>query len=268
MKVWPIALQVYSVRDVAQQDFEGTMRAVKAMGYDGVELAGLYDMTAVQCKAILDEIGLELVSAHVNLDIQEDDKALDAYAATGVPYIAIPWFTEPKSEEELNASVDRIRRAGERAKARGMQLLYHNHDFELKTLGDNRILDTYYSRIPAEYLQTELDMCWVRVGGQEPAAYLRSYTGKAPVVHLKDYVGTKSKNMYALIGTDAAKEEKTTAFEFRPVGHGVQDIPAILEAAEEAGAQWLIVEQDSPSMGKSSLECAEMSIRYLKSVIK
>ena len=48
----------------------------------------------------------------------------------------------------------------------------------------------------------------------------------------------------------------------------MQDIPAILEAAEEAGAQWLIVEQDSPSMGKSSLECAEMSIRYLKSVIK
>ena len=77
MKKWPIALQVYSVRDAAEQDFAGTMRQVKEMGYDGVELAGTYGMTVVEMKKILDEIGLELVSAHVGLDLIAQDEILD-----------------------------------------------------------------------------------------------------------------------------------------------------------------------------------------------
>lgn len=268
MKQWPIALQVYSVREDAERDFEGTMRVIKNMGYDGVEMAGLYGKTAVECKAILDEIGLKMMSAHVVPDLQEDDKVLDDYAATGIRYIAIPWFAAPKDEAEMEAAIQRITHNGQRAKARGMQLLYHNHDFELRVLGNERILDTYYRRIPSEYLQTELDMCWVNVGGVDPAEYLRGYAGKSPVVHLKDFVGSKSENMYALIGTDTAKEQKTGKFEFRPIGSGAQDFPAILQAAEDADAQWLVVEQDSPSMGKTALQCAEISIRYLRDLMQ
>jgi len=264
MKKWPIALQVYSVRDSAEVDFAGTMKEVKAMGYDGVELAGTYGMTAVECKKILDEVGLELVSAHVNIDLLEDDAVLDDYAATGIKFVAIPWLVGPKDEVELEAVIARIAKIGERVKAKGMQLLYHNHDFEFEKISGSYILDTYYSRIPAEYLQTELDTCWVNVGGEEPAAYVRKYTGRAPIVHLKDFAGSKSENMYALIGTDSAKEESTGKFEFRPVGYGRQNIPAILQAAEDAGAGWVVVEQDSPSMGKTPMESVKMSIEYLK----
>lgn len=264
MKKWPIALQVYSVRDNAAADFLGTMKELKAMGYDGVELAGTYGMTAVECKKILDEVGLELVSAHVNIDLLEDDAVLDDYAATGIKFVAIPWLVGPKDAAELEAVIARIRKIGERVKAKGMQLLYHNHDFEFEKINDAYILDTYYSRIPAEYLQTELDTCWVNVGGEEPAAYVRKYTGRAPIVHLKDFAGSKSENMYALIGTDSAKEESTGKFEFRPVGYGRQDIPAILQAAEDAGAGWVVVEQDSSSMGKTPMESVKMSIEYLK----
>ena len=264
MKKWPIALQVYSVRDNAAADFAGTMKELKAMGYDGVELAGTYGMTAVECKKILDEVGLELVSAHVNIDLLEDDAVLDDYAATGIKFVAIPWLVGPKDAAELEAVIARIRKIGERVKAKGMQLLYHNHDFEFEKINDAYILDTYYSRIPAEYLQTELDTCWVNVGGEEPAAYVRKYTGRAPIVHLKDFAGSKSENMYALIGTDSAKEESTGKFEFRPGGYGRQDIPAILQASEDAGAGWVVVEQDSPSMGKTPMESVKMSIEYLK----
>ena len=264
MKKWPIALQVYSVRDNAAADFAGTMKELKAMGYDGVELAGTYGMTAVECKKILDAVGLELVSAHVNIDLLEDDAVLDDYAATGIKFVAIPWLVGPKDAAELEAVIARIRKIGERVKAKGMQLLYHNHDFEFEKINDAYILDTYYSRIPAEYLQTELDTCWVNVGGEEPAAYVRKYTGRAPIVHLKDFAGSKSENMYALIGTASAKEESTGKFEFRPVGYGRQDIPAILQASEDAGAGWVVVEQDSPSMGKTPMESVKMSIEYLK----
>ena len=267
MKKWPIALQVYSVRDDAAADFAGTMEKLKAMGYDGVELAGTYGMTAVECKKILDQVGLELVSAHVNIDLLEDDAVLEDYAATGIKFVAIPWLVGPKSAEELEAVIARIAKIGERVKAKGMQLLYHNHDFEFEKINGEYILDTYYSRIPAEYLQTELDTCWVNVGGEEPAGFVRKYTGRAPIVHLKDFAGSKSENMYALIGTDSAKEDSAGKFEFRPVGYGRQDIPAILQAAEDAGAGWGVVEQDSPSMGKTPMESVKMSIEYLKGIL-
>ena len=267
MKKWPIALQVYSVRDEAAADFAGTMKKLQAMGYDGVELAGTYGMTAVECKKILDEVGLELVSAHVNIDLLEDDAVLEDYAATGIKFVAIPWLVGPKDAQELEAVIARIRKIGERVAAKGMQLLYHNHDFEFEKIGGAYILDTYYDRIPAEYLQTELDTCWVNVGGEEPSAYVRKYTGRAPIVHLKDFAGSKSENMYALIGTDSAKEESTGKFEFRPVGYGRQDVPAILQAAEDAGAGWVVVEQDSPSMGKTPMESVTMSIEYLKGIL-
>ena len=268
MKKWPIALQVYSVRDAATEDFEGTMRAVKEMGYDGVELAGLYGLeSAVACKKVLDKVGLELVSAHVGFDALEDDAQLDDYAATGVKFVAIPWMVAPKNEEELNAAIARIRNCGERCKARGIQMLYHNHDFEFEKINDKYILDTYYAEIPADLLQSELDTCWVNVGGENPSEYVRKYTGRAPIVHLKDFTGSKSENMYALIGTDTAKEDSAGKFEFRPVGYGKQDFPSILAAAEDAGAGWVVVEQDSPALDKTPLECAKMSIDYLKSIM-
>ncbi len=267
MKQWPIALQVFSVREDAERDFAGTMRKVKAMGYDGVELAGTYGKTAVEIKAILDEVGLALVSAHVGPDLLEQDDILADYAAAGLQHIVVPWYPEPKTAEELNTAIARIRRIGERCRERGMQLLYHNHDFEFSKLNDRYILDTYYEEIPADLLQTELDLCWVNVGGEEPAAYLRKYTGRAPIVHIKDFTGSKSAGMYDLIDSDVTAEAPTAAFEFRPVGYGRQEVPVLVKAAEDAGCEWLIVEQDSPSMGRTPLECAEMSVRYLRSFL-
>ena len=268
MKKWPIALQVYSVRDAASEDFAATMRALKEMGYDGVELAGLYGLeSAVACKKILDEVGLELVSAHIGFDVLEDDAQLDDYAATGLKFAAIPWMVAPKDEEELVAAIARIRNCGERCKARGIQMLYHNHDFEFEKINGKYILDTFYDEIPADLLQTELDTCWVNVGGEVPAEYVRKYTGRAPIVHLKDFTGSKSENMYELIGIDKKAEPDAQAFEFRPVGSGKQDFPSILIAAEKAGATWVAVEQDKPSMGLTPMECAKKSIEYVKSIL-
>ena len=123
MKKWPIAMQVYSIRDAASADFEGSMRRLKEQGYDGVELAGTYGRTAVEIKAVLDEIGLELVCAHTGIDVLEDDALLDDYAATGMKLICIPAFPLPTNEEELEAAIARIRNAAERCRERGMQLL-------------------------------------------------------------------------------------------------------------------------------------------------
>ena len=79
--------------------------------------------------------------------------------------------------------------------------------------------------------------------------------------------GKKPEHMYALIGLpETEAEEGESKMEFRPAGKGMLNVPSILEAAKDAGAQWIIVEQDSPSLGMDQLECARAGIEYLKSL--
>ena len=113
---------------------------------------------------------------------------------------------------------------------------------------------------------TEIDTCWANVGGVDPAKYILKYTDRAPIVHLKDLSGVPAGRLYALIGLDEDKEVEASTFELRPVGYGRQDMPNILDASVKAGAKWVVVEQDNPSMGKTPLECAEMSRNYLKTL--
>ncbi len=269
----PIALQLYSVRNDMAQDFKGTLQKVKDMGYDGVEFAGLYDNSPEDIKAMCAEIGLTPISAHVPLaDMLADvDKVISDYKTIGCEYIVVPYVTEERRPggELFMQMVEEIRAIGEKAKAAGLVLLYHNHDFEFTKLESGEFgLDYLYNAVPADLLQTELDECWVRYAGQDPVEYLKKYSGRAPVVHLKDYYveGEQVGDPYALIGLNEDEKKANTAFEFRPLGYGVQDVPALVKTAEEVGSKWLIVEQDQPSLGKTPIECVEMSIEYLKNL--
>lgn len=271
MKKWPIALQLFSVRDDMQKDLEGTLKKLKEMGYDGVELAGTYGMSVAQIKEILDRVGLEMVSAHVMMDeFEADETLLDAYAAAGIKNIAIPGMDMPKTQEQMDAVVERIRGHAEKVKAKGITYMYHNHDWEFKRINGKYIHESIFEGVSADLLQTELDLCWVREGGEDPIEYLHKYAGRTPVVHLKDFTGHMGAMVYEMVdGKEVcvSPTEEGGDFDYRPVGYGKQDIPALVEASEKAGAQWLIVEQDEPSMGKTRMECAEMSIRYLKSFL-
>ena len=267
---FPIALQVYSVREDAAADFYGTLKAIKAMGYDGVEFAGLYGHTAAEVKGWCQELGLVPVSAHVPfVDMMNDPELIKTYAEIGCSYVVIPYLTEEyrPGQAKFSEVIEGARMLGEKANALGMTLCYHNHDFEFVKLDGEYALDVLYREVPASLLQTQIDTCWVNVGGENPAQYLRKYAGRAQIVHLKDFAGQKSERMYALIGIDDGKDDgETGAFEFRPVGYGKQDFPAILAACEDVGAKWVVVEQDQPSMGKTPLECAKLSIDYLRSL--
>lgn len=271
MKTLPVALQVYSIREEASKDFKGTMEKVKALGYDGVELAGLYDIPACEIKKILDEVGLVAISAHIS-ELMNGGKELseifDDYLTIGVKYIVVPYLGEGMrpGDEGFDAILAKMADIGTKAKEKGLTLLYHNHDFEFNKMPDGTYgLDYMYANTTPDQLQTELDTCWVNVGGENPAEYVKKYTGRAPVVHLKDFEGSKSEQMYELIGIKQEKKEVENTFRFRPVGHGKQNFPAILEAAVEAGASWVVVEQDQ-WYDTPALECAKMSREYLKSL--
>ena len=269
---FPIALQLYSVRDDMEKDFYGTLEKVKALGYEGVEFAGLFGENPTKIKAKLAELKMEPISAHVPYyDMLENPaEVLKDYKEIGCKYVVVPYLTEEcrPGTDGFSDTVKGIRKIGEAAKELGLQLLYHNHDFEFIKIDGEYALDILYNEVPSEFLQTEIDTCWVNVGGENPAGYIEKYTGRAPVVHLKDFVGSNNGGpLYKLIGIEEEETEaKEQTFEFRPVGYGVQDFKAILKASEKAGASWVVVEQDNPSMEKTPLECAQMSIEYLKGI--
>jgi len=267
-----IALQLYTVRDEAEKNFHTTLLKVKEMGYEGVEFAGLYGNDPANLRDMLADIGLEPISAHVPIPelVKDPEGVISAYKRVGCKYIAIPWLDEPSrpGNENWDKTKADIANIAKECEKQGIILLYHNHDFEFvkdKDTGEYA-LDQLYREIPT--METEIDTCWVKVAGEDPAAYVRKYKGRAPVVHLKDYMleGEKPKHLYELIGVENEEEEKTGKFEFRPVGHGLQDVPSLIDAAVYAEATWVVVEQDFPSMGKQPAECAKMSIDYLNSI--
>ena len=104
--------------------------------------------------------------------------------------------------------IEEIKMLGAKAAEYGMTLLYHNHDFEFIKIDGEYALDILYNEVPSEFLQTEIDTCWVNVGGENPAGYIEKYTGRAPVVHLKDFVGSNNGGpLYKLIGIEEEETE-------------------------------------------------------------
>lgn len=269
MEKRPVAYQIYSAREEAAKDLNAVLAALKGMGYDGVEFAGFYGLSAEAVKEMLDRNGLVAISSHVPFaQIEADMFGVIAYhQAIGCQYIAVPYLddaTRPGAPGFAHA-IAVMDKFGRLVKEAGMTLLYHNHDFEFVKLSGMYGLDFLYEALPASVIKTELDICWVKYAGEDPAAYIRKYAGRCPVVHLKDFVGRKEEGStpYALIGLDENEKKDTQAFEFRPVGYGCQNVEEVLKAGIESGAEWFVVEQDL-SVGRTPLEAAEMSIGTLK----
>ena len=184
----------------------------------------------------------------------------------------MPYLPEDRrpGTEGFDRTIEDIKKIADVCNEQGIQLLYHNHDFEFKKLDGKYALDILYSDVTADRLQTEIDTCWVGVAGEDPASYVLKYSGRAPVVHLKDYYmqgKEKPKKLYELIGIeDDGESASEEAFGFRSVGYGVQNMPAILDASVKAGAEWVVVEQDRPAPGDTPINSVKLSREYLKTL--
>ena len=157
----PVAIQVYSVRKDAEADLRGTLTALRDMGYDGVEFAGLYGHSAAEVRELCRELGLVPISAHVPyVDMLKDPAGvLSQYAEIGCKYVAVPYLSPEHRPGTPNFEyvVEFIGIIAKAAKKLGIQLLYHNHDFEFIRLDGKYALDILYDTVPAELLATELD---------------------------------------------------------------------------------------------------------------
>lgn len=270
----PVGIQVYGLRDLLEEtpeNFKPVMQKVKEMGYDGVELAGLYGLTPEHIKEVLDEVGLIPISAHVAFaEMMEDiDKVIKDYSVIGVRYLVMPYMAEeyrPVNPEGFEKFLPLLNEMGQKIHDAGMTFLYHNHDFEFVKLPDGRWgYDVMFEAIPHDNLMSELDTCWCDVATGQAPEFVKKYTNRIPIVHLKDYIKKGDvKNMYKLIGIDSEEDEKDTGyFGFRPVGFGQMLWEPVLEATLEADAKWVIVEQDE-HYETDPLECARRSREYLR----
>jgi len=264
-----IGYQLYSAREDCAKDLMGVLKQLKELGYDGVEFAGFYGHTPEEIRAMLDEVGLVAISDHVPYAVIRQDmfKVISDHLTIGCKYIAVPFLMEEDRPGHPGfATVIRtIQKFGRLCREAGIQLLYHNHDFEFEKVSGMYALDFLYAAIDEDTLKTEIDVCWVNYSGEDPAAYITKYAGRAPIVHMKDFVGSKSgAQPYALVNADGTDDGKaaSTTFEFRPVGHGCQDVRKIVDAGLAAGAFCFIVEQDQ-WYERTPMQAAAMSIESL-----
>ncbi len=262
----PIAYQLYSAREETAENLEKVFSTLYKIGYDGVEFAGFFEKPSEEIKNLLEKYQLKGISSHVGLEAaQKNPFGLIAYhQAIGCEYMVIPGLdmdTRPGGKK-FAATLQFLQYFGKLCKQAGIKLLYHNHDFEFIKVGGQYGLDFIFDAIPQKHLATQLDTCWVHYAGLDPVEYILKYTNRAPLVHVKDYIGNPSNVALAKEGEVIEPGERPD-FMYKPLGQGVNNIRAIVKAAKEAGSKWLVMEMDdSPEM--PPLEAAKICYDYLK----
>ncbi len=258
MSVAKTALQLWTVRELAMQDYAGTLSEVVKIGYSAVEQVhafGYGGRSAGEVKNLMSDLGLETAAAHVELKEWEADaqRILDFYDELGVRYLVVSWL-EPERRESKDAYlnvIESLKPIAAACKQRGKQLVYHHHDFEFEQYDGRTALDLLCRSVGEEKLLIEADVHWVYRGGADPAEFIKALGKRCPLVHLKDF------HPAGLGITDHGDVRAYTE-----LGTGSLNIPSIIEAAEFA--DWLIVEQDFCKM--PPLESAKLSLDYLKEI--
>ena len=241
-------LQMYTLRQLTEKHMAQTLEQVAAMGYTGIELAGFGDLTPEQMMQTVRDNGLTVISAHVGYQELQADAAkwIEIAKNLGMARITLPWMDPEKlGADQIKATADMINEIQQTLAEAGMELSYHNHDFEF--------VDGRYERLMelCPQLKFELDTYWVKFAGYDPAQLMEKYADKIVLVHLKDML---DKN---------------------PVTHedpnptlmtGTVDVTSIVRQGDKMEIPWGIVEMDRP-IG-DPLEAVRVSLENLRREIR
>ncbi|WP_329859013.1 sugar phosphate isomerase/epimerase family protein [Stenotrophomonas hibiscicola] len=229
----PIAVQMYTLRNAGSLDQQ--LKIVHDAGVRAVETVGTQNVRAAELKRLLDRYSIRAVSSHVQLAELRDN--LDGVVAfnrsIGNTTLVVPYLDQkdrPRDAAGWTALGQELGRIARQVRGKGMQLAYHNHDFELADFDGQTGLELLFAAAGPD-LKTELDLAWVARAGLDPAVMLGKFRGHVFAVHAKD---------------NAPKGQAEDEGGFAAVGQGVLDWNAILPAAATAGVQWYIVEHDQP----------------------
>lgn len=241
-----IGLQLYTVRDLMQNDSAGTLAAVAHAGYSEVEFAGLYGHTAHEMRSWLDKNSLASPAGHISIEeIRTVWPQIVADAHTlGWQWIICPWINESdRTRDGYRRIADEFNRAGSAAQRAGLRFGYHNHEFDFRPMRDGAIpYDLLLAELDPELVDLELDLYWIVKGGGDPLQYLERLPRRVPLLHVKDM---------------------TASGDMVDVGQGAIDFKTIFAASIAAGAKHFLVEHDEP---KDPIADITASFQYLKAL--
>jgi sugar phosphate isomerase/epimerase len=243
-----IALELWTVRHELAEDLPATLATVAEIGYGAVELVKLEGWPAADLRRVLDANGLQVVSAHVPyVDLRDDLDAVVAYhTALGHKDLVISVIPGDlrQTEDDWRERIDEIEAIAKRCRAAGFRLSYHNHAMEFENYVDgDEVHDVIFRQVAADLLNVQLDTYFVKSMGKDPVAYIERYAGRLPLLHAKEA---------PIPGSERSNPE---------VGQGSIDWPAVVAASEEAGVEWVIVEQNC--IDRPALDSIAISYRYL-----
>ena len=247
-----IGAQLYTVREHTKtlEDFSRTLEKIAAIGYRNVQVSGTCAYEPAWLKAELDRTGLRCVLTHTDPGriAAETDAVAAEHQAFGCTHIGIGSLPGgfDKGLAGYQTFAETYRPVGRRLAALGCRLMYHNHHMEFARTGEGReiYLERFLRDFAPEELGFTLDTYWVQAGGGDPVQWLNRLAGRVPCVHLKDMAFADGRPRMA------------------PVYEGNMNFDGILKACEQAGARYLLVEQDD-CYGADPFECLAMSYRNL-----
>lgn len=244
----PVGLQLYTLRDMMKVSVPATLKLVAAVGYSDLEFAGYFGHSAKEIRAMLDDEGLSAPAAHVPLDTLATrlDTVIEDAMTVGHRYIVMPYLTEAQQGSGITPYyrlADNLNRWGERLQQAGLQLAYHNHDFEFAIRDGEQPFQVLLKETEANLMKMELDLYWTARAKQDPLALFAAHPGRFPLWHVKD------------MASDGG---------FADVGHGHIDFAPIFARASEAGLQFPFVERDHTD---DKLATIQRSYKSLSSLV-
>lgn len=241
----PLALQLHSLRDEDTGNPEGKLRRVRALGFQAVELAGTYGMPAKTWKAILDETGLDVVGAHVRLDTLASglDEEIVFHSTIGNRRIVVPTLPqELRALDGFARAAERLNGLARRLAGHGLELLYHNHDFEFRELEDGRTgMDVLFAGTDPDLVGFEVDTGWTETAGADVVEFVRENATRIRALHLKEI----RRRDGALV----------------PIGQGDIDFAAIIPVALRHG--WPMIVEYEGGAPSSAVKMSADHIRHL-----
>lgn len=251
MKLNQVALQLFTLRNFIKTppDIAKTLKKVKAIGYDAVQVSAMGPIPEADLNKILVDEGLVCCATHEPGDTirKQPEKIVERLQKLNCRYTAYPWPAgiDWTSKEHIDSLVIDLDRAGALLKKAGQVLTYHNHGLEFIRFEGTTALDYIYAHTDPVNLQGEIDTYWVQNGGGDPVAWCKKLKGRLPLLHLKDYTVLPG-------GTPT----------YASIGSGNLNWPGIIGAAEESGCEWFIVEQDETP--GDPFDAAKESLDYIK----
>ena len=255
-------LALYTVRDSMMKDARATLAKVAQAGYVNVESAGynngkFYNLSPTEFKALLDEMHLTPISAHQgSVTFENADKQIADLKEAGFKYFVIPvppmgTFSYDAVNKRMGmkggakALAETLNILGKKCKDAGLELLYHNHDFEFnKDEEGNVVLDYLLEHCDKSIVNFQMDLYWVTKAGQDPVDYFKRYPGRFKIWHVKDM-------------DDQGR--------FAPVGKGHIDFKRVLAEKKLSGMQYYYVEQDA-CFNETPLEAIVISHKGLANI--